>query len=352
MEYTPLSQNTSEDSGCLTITSSDYSSTTSEGVIITNYIETPTTSCVSRKRKICIKETKLKHTKIRESIKYPPFFESPTIFEDDIIQKQPTFLSSTLNESLTRSFEKCNLENYTPNFYVERSSNEFHEEYSKRYKLDDSPKFQTKTRSAPSTPTKYLDSNESNLVGKCKSENLVGYYFTPDLNCTYKSEKLGEQEQLQILYPSIKSTNTPLKLKTPEKLREFVKKVNSPAKKRLFECSQAEKRIIKKVDHDPVSVFMVRNDFRHIITKIFEYLSERDLCAVSKVSKIWRRALTSDYKAFPRYYTYSLEYTSNKENIFNEICKEVNSPPSSPERDNFHKCTRVSKNLLNNSELI
>ncbi|KAF5306559.1 hypothetical protein FQR65_LT07286 [Abscondita terminalis] len=284
-------------------------STNSSSII--HYTTTPTTYRTSRKRKFSHDSYVQKQCTLN-------YDESPA----------PNIFSSTLNESLSKSLEKCCL-NYTPNFYVERSP-------EKRYKLDDSPKFQPKTRSAPSTPTKYLEEDEEH-VEKSRSEPLGSFYFVPEVNY-----KLGAQEKFALLYPNIHNNVSPAKVKTPEKLREFLKKVNSPAKKQLFEHVCVERRIT-----DPIVLFTVNNDFRHIVSHIFKYLSENDLCVVSRVSRIWRKALQGDLKAFARYFTYSQTFHSNKENIIFESINvsEPSVPPLSPETDRFRLCTKIASRL-------
>ncbi|KAF5283197.1 hypothetical protein FQA39_LY17389 [Lamprigera yunnana] len=323
MDYTPSLCENSEDSG--------FQLTNSSSIL--QYAATPiATHHTWRKRKL------LHDAYLQQYPKETSDYESPVTFDTDVIKAN--IFSSTLNESLSKSLEKCDLGIYTTNFYVEHSANEGSQE--KRYKLDDSPKFQPKTRSAPSTPTKHLEEQELN-IGKSRSEPLGGCYFTPDINY-----KLGTQEKLALLYPNIQSHVSPAKVKTPEKLREFLKKVNSPAKKRLFDYYQVERR-----STDPILLFTVKNDFRHIVGKIFEYLSELDLCSVSRVSKVWRRALHSDLKAFPRCYTYSKEFNSNKENISLDLCSfvEPGIPPLSPETDRFRQCTKIASRLLPNQSL-
>ncbi|KAK5638746.1 hypothetical protein RI129_013041 [Pyrocoelia pectoralis] len=315
-------QSISEDSGCV-VSQSEKSSSS-----CLHYTETPTSIYLtSRKRKFSHDNDHLRYSRETQTF---TSYESPFAFEDS---NANNFLSSTLNESLTKSLEKCYL--YTPNFYVEHSPNENSE---KRYKLDDSPKFQPKTRSAPSTPTKHLEDEELSPNCKSKSEPLSYCYFTPDV----KVEKLGNQERFALLYPNIQPTISPTKLKTPEKLREFLKKVNSPAKKRLFDSSfQVERHIT-----DPIVLFTVKNDLRHVVSGIFQYLSDLDLCSVSKVSKVWRRALHSDRKAFPRYYTYAQDYNSNKENVGESFSfREPDTPPLSPETDSFRRCTKIVSRL-------
>lgn len=307
MDYnTPSLRESYEDSGCLL--------TTNSSSIL--YSATPTTSFpTSRKRKSS---------------------------HDNYLQKKPTFdydniFSSTLNESLSKSLEKCSL-SYTPNFYVERSPSESSQ---KRYRLDDSPKFQPKTRSAPSTPTKHLEDEVH--VEKSRSEPITGFYFTPDINY-----KLGTQEKFALLYPNIHNNVSPTKVKTPEKLREFLKKVNSPAKKRLFDNVHIERRFT-----DPITLFTVKNDFRHIVSNIFQYLSEADLCSVSRVSRVWKRALCNDRKAFPRYFTYSQVFTSNKENIVLDSLSfgEPIMPPLSPETDMFRLYMKIASHLTPSQSL-
>ncbi|KAB0791197.1 hypothetical protein PPYR_02997 [Photinus pyralis] len=296
----------SEDSGCV-ISQSDKSSS-----VGFSYTETPTSALpTSRKRKFS-QDT------------YSQSHEWTFTFEES---NANNFMSSTLNESLTKSLEKCNL--YTPNFYIERSPSEKSE---KRYKLDDSPEFQPKTRSAPSTPTKHLEDQELSPNCKSKSEPLSYCYYTPDV-------KLGNQEKFALLYPNIHPTVSPTKLKTPEKLREFLKKLNSPAKKRLFEPAE-------RPTTDPIVLFTVKYNVRHVVAMIFDYLSPRDLCTISRVSKVWRRALLHDHKAFPRYYTYSQEYNSNKENVGDSFCfREPDTPPLSPDTDSFRRCTKIVSRL-------
>lgn len=344
MDFTPHQQDTSEDSGCLTGTATTPLSFSGGSSSASYYNETPIiVSTVSRKRKLSNNIiNRLNQEDLLESL------HGESSFDNDAVPSSK-FLSSTLNESLSKSLEKCNIRspNYTSDLYLERSPDGIDNEQSlKRYKLDDSPKYQPKTRSAPSTPTKHLDLEEfSYLKGKSRSEHLNVLNFTPVKSSLYPTSRLGSPERIELLYPNIKVTPSPLKLKTPEKLREFLKKINSPAKKRLFESSQQEERkILRKVDQDPISVFLVKNDFRHVVSKIFEYLSDSDLCTVTKVSKTWKKALFSDHKAFPRYYSYSCGFNSNKENIAQDVSSSSQclSPPASPARDSFHKCTRVS----------
>lgn len=92
---------------------------------------------------------------------------SPGPFRNDA---RASFLSSTLNESLRRSFEECILE-----------SPEHEDELAfKRCRFDDEgTSFQPKTRSAPSTPTKQLEEVTELSIGKSKSENLDKFFVTP-----------------------------------------------------------------------------------------------------------------------------------------------------------------------------
>ncbi|KAF2880554.1 hypothetical protein ILUMI_25625 [Ignelater luminosus] len=313
MDFTPHQQDASEDSGCLTGPANTPLSF-SGGSSSTYYNETPVTvSSVSRKRKLSNSIiSRLNRQDLLESL------HGESSFDNDAVTSSK-FLSSTLNESLSKSLEKCNIRspNNTSHLYLERSPDRIGNEQSlKRYKLDDSPKYQPKTRSAPSTPTKHLDLEElSCLKGKSRSEHLNVLDFTPVKSSLYPRSRLGSPERIELLYPNLKVTPSPLKLKTPEKL--------------------------------------LKNDFRHVVSKIFEYLSDSDLCTVSKVSKTWKKALFADHKAFPRYYSYFCGFNSNKENIAHDVSSssQCYSPPASPARDSFHKCTRIAAQLLPNQSL-
>lgn len=150
--------------------------------------------------------------------------------------------------------------------------------------------------------------------------------------------RLGSPERAEILYSNLKPISPP-KLKTPQKFRESLKKWSSPAKKRLFERSPA--RI------DPLVLFCKKNNYRNIVSNIFGYLGDSDLYNVSMVSTTWKGALMADRTAYGRYYAYVERHKSNKENYYvcsPKLVESPGSPPVSPGREKFYRCTKVSAN--------
>lgn len=151
---TPQPQDiTSEDSGCHTTTTFESSSFAPEWPSKSGSYESPLGASLKRKL--------FQTIPVQNSVSISD--GSPPTFGKDL-------LSSTLNESLRRSFEECNLD--SPILEEELSF--------KRCKFDDDGAyFQPRTRSAPSTPTKQLEVGEMSIA-KSKSEHLDKFNVTPN----------------------------------------------------------------------------------------------------------------------------------------------------------------------------
>lgn len=202
---------------------------------------------------------------------------------------KPQF-SSTLNESLLDNLEKCSI---TPNFYMERSD----EKPVKYVKLSD-------CKPTPSTPVK---------------EKPQGAYYNES---PYK-------EAIEILYPT-KPVIPARKILTPQK-GNGLKRICSPAKKRLFEPARV----------DPMKYFKGN---AIVLSKIFGNLSDGDLFRVSMVSKSWNLGLLSDRRAWTRYQGFVERQKVNKENYTvtpPDSPPSPDSPPVSPGRQQFHAYTKV-----------
>lgn len=148
--------------------------------------------------------------------------------------------------------------------------------------------------------------------------------------------RLGSPERAELLYSNLKPVSPPPKLKTPQKFQESLKKYNSPIKKRLFEPSL--------VRIDPFVLLYKKNNYINIACEIFSYLADSDLYNVSMVSRTWKGALMADQMAYARYYSYVERHRSNKENYWVGSPKAFDSPgspPVSPGREKFYRCTKV-----------
>lgn len=151
-----------------------------------------------------------------------------------------------------------------------------------------------------------------------------------------KFSRLGSPERAELLYSNLKPVSPPPKLKTPQKFQESLKKYNSPIKKRLFEPSS--------VRFDPFVLLYKKNNYINIACKIFSYLADSDLYNVSMVSTTWKGALMADQLAYGRFYSYVERHRSNKENYLVRSPKALESPgspPVSPGREKFYRCTKV-----------
>lgn len=197
--------------------------------------------------------------------------------------------SSTLNESLLNNLEKFKI---SPSYSEEK-------------------------------PTKYVKLND------CKATQSTPVKVEKQPQSAYYNES-PYKEAIDILYPTKPVINA-RKTLTPQK-GSGVKRIFSPAKKRLFEP-------IVRVD--PMKYFKGNSI---ILGKIFENLSDGDLYRVSMVSKSWKGALLYDMRAYGRYQGFIEKQKVNKENYSitpPDSPPSPDSPPVSPSRQAFHAYTKV-----------
>lgn len=310
MDFTPQPNavNISEDSGCFT-GSFDNSRIPFEST--PNYAKTaphstPTSSLVS-------------NTSRKRKISHAEYTVTRRLAEISEICPSPQFCS-TLNESLVNNLEKCSI---TANFYTERPELVFEENPpAKVHKLSEC---KSKAHSAPATPIKQMK-NEDFCSETSRAQSSY-YKIPPVINeSPYK-------ETLDIIYP-VKPTVPAKKSSTPQKYNFFTKRVHSPAKKRLFE--QADIRI------DPFKFF--KGNIL-VISKIISMVSDKDLCRMRTVSKLWCEVVDGDTKTCERYRGFTQQQKVNKENRSYtppDSPPSPDSPPVSPGRRQFHRWTKVS----------
>ncbi|KAJ8911322.1 hypothetical protein NQ315_017018 [Exocentrus adspersus] len=245
--------------------------------------------------------------------------------------------SSTLNDSLMNNLEGFHIQNEESidiSKDYERSLDSFETQYHERkiFKTNEHKKI----RSAPNTPQRQ-GTDSRDVARRANTSSFVKNFSQVNLQSPLNKEAYN------ILYPDLPPLEPCRKILTPQKFRDNLGKIITPAKKCLFTVSRRE--LFRKIFTNTI-----------IVANIFKHLSDGDLYRLSMVSPSLKDALSLDAQAYDRYRKFLYAYRSSKENYRitppKSPGKEDSLLETSPGSRNFHYFYDIANELNKNQSLV